>query len=273
MTSWAVGSTGSSGARTTSWCTRWYQGGWSVESLGGNLTSAPTLTTRGPGRLDVFARDLTSNGIDHTSYQLGWWSWADEGSGMSRKLRLRCRRRRRAAARRPQESRAAGARRPLSAEVGEIAATSAHKPVPPPGRGQTAPRVSSFSAGRGELPLRSQTGAEPGGSQHPGSPRHSGPKRGKCLPVPLSKRSEGSRLSRLNGHTRRRTRAVRISVRDRFIRTSCRGSGVRASTTAPHHEEPDMHFSRIIPGVALIAGARWTGLPAGCYLRRDLSDR
>jgi Domain of unknown function (DUF1906)/Repeat of unknown function (DUF346) len=60
---------------------RWFAyGAWSGwEDLGGNLSSAPTAVSWGPGKIDVFARD-SSNRLVHRWYVGGRWSgWENLG--------------------------------------------------------------------------------------------------------------------------------------------------------------------------------------------------
>ncbi len=58
---------------------KWFQGGWSGwESLGGLLTSTPTVSSWDPGRLDVFVAGTNSH-MWHKWFAGGWSGWEDLG--------------------------------------------------------------------------------------------------------------------------------------------------------------------------------------------------
>ena len=58
---------------------KWYSNGWSNwESLGGVLSSGPSSSSWGSGRLDVFVRG-TDNAMWHKWYQGGWSAWESLG--------------------------------------------------------------------------------------------------------------------------------------------------------------------------------------------------
>lgn len=66
------------GSDNAVWHWTWNGFGWSLESLGGSVTSDPDVSSLGPGYLDLFVR-AGENQLRHRSFSGSWGGWENFG--------------------------------------------------------------------------------------------------------------------------------------------------------------------------------------------------